>query len=40
MSDQNTQDFVQCALFGESFNLRCAKETKRKIAKSDSFFAN
>lgn len=39
MSDQNTQDFVQCALFGESFNLRCAKEQK-KIAKSDSFFAN
>lgn len=28
MSDQNTQDFVQCALFGESFNLRCAKEQK------------
>ena len=34
MSDQNTQDFVQCALFGESFNLRCAKEQKEKLQRA------
>lgn len=34
MSDQNTQDFVQCALFGESFNLRCAKEQKENLQKA------
>ncbi len=34
MSDQNTQDFVQCALFGESFNLRCAKEQKENLQRA------
>ena len=34
MSEQNTQDFVQCALFGESFNLRCAKAQKDNLKKA------
>lgn len=35
MPDQNdSQDFVQCALFGESFNLRCAKAQKDNLQKA------
>lgn len=35
MPDQNdSHDFVQCALFGESFNLRCAKTQKDNLKKA------
>ena len=34
MSDKTPTDFVQCSLFGESFNLRCAKEQKENLQRA------